>query len=848
MSVRLADFSIPVHSLGPDLELLANVLMLAAAPSFVVDLTGHIVDANQIGADLLGLQGTSWAGFSLVSIVHPEDAPLAHQQAQGLLAGTTRTAFAERRWRHSSGKFVWVSLSLKLIADTEGTPTFFFLQAVNIDDHKLTERALAESERRWNFALESAGQGVWEADRSIDHVYYSPTWKKLRGFDVTSNIDSSEAAWLARIHPRDRERVRTIVRRQNTGEIARNAFEYREMHQRGHYIWIQSRGAPIEFGPDGNPTRIIGTDTDITDFKNAEHQSRTLTHRLELAMKVSKIGVFEADLETGALLYDRPLHELFGIPLDRTVLSAEDFENALHPDDAKRIVGDIATAVECQGIFNGKFRIQRPDGSIRTVMSHATYFEDSDGNRKFIGANWDVTEDVMLAEGLQAANALAESRYAELKLANEKIKHLALHDALTGLPNRRYLELMMNRSGDTSDDRIAALHIDLDRFKQINDSLGHAAGDAVLKHVAAFLSRTVGSENFVARTGGDEFTVLCTGTLTEDHLSKLAQQIIAGLGVPFRYHGLSCSFGCSIGIAKQERKSLNAERLLIEADSALYGAKESGRGRIEFFTESLRAEIALAKRTTDDLTRAVRDREFVPFYQPIVDAASFRIAGIEALARWRHPTEGMLLPARFLKSAHDLNVLADIDGQILEQAVKDFKFWQTQDLGITSVSVNVSFHRLQGVELLASLAKISFAPGTLVFEFLESIFLDDTGDEFETNINGIKSLGIGIDIDDFGTGHTSFLSLIRLRPRRFKIDRQLVLPIVEHKEQREIVKSLIGIGRTLGIQVVAEGVETMEHAHLLKELGCDYLQGFAFARPMDAEALTSWCLSTGHGN
>lgn len=830
------------YVLDDDAEVLTAFMHLTAVPSFIVNLTGEMIYGNESGLALLGIDALTTDGFSLKSVVHTDEAASAKEQAQALLDGTSRFVHSERRYRRQDGCFIWVSISLSLIRDPAGCPRYFCLQAIDIDHHKQLQTALDESERRWNFALESAGQGIWEADRAQDQVYYSPTWKKLRGFDPNAIVKSSTEAWMARVHPRDRERVQTIVRQQNSGEIKRKAFEYRERHQLGHYIWIQSRGAPIEFDVSGNPTRIIGTDTDITEFKKAEHRSRALAHRLELALEVSKIGVFEADLETGALYYDDPLYKLFGIPLTNKVLSSNDFEGALHPDDATRIIADIAAAVESRGTFRGKFRICRPDGSIRSVMAHATYFEDSEGNPKLIGANWDVTEDVALAEGLQAANALAELRYAELELAKEAIERQALHDPLTGLPNRRYLEALLSSFAGSAGGHIAALHIDLDGFKKINDTLGHAAGDAVLKHVGEFLTNTAGPGDFVCRVGGDEFTVICSEPVGHDYLTDLAERIISRLAAPLLYQGHLCHFGCSIGIAIEERKLLFADRLLINADSALYRAKDNGRGRVEFFTEALRAEIALTKRTADDLLRAIQHEEFVPYYQPVVDAKTYAIVGVEALARWRHPSEGVLAPLRFMKTAQDLNVLARIDEQILFRAVTDMEHWRQQGLDIPSVSVNVSFKRLDDPNLLAKLAGLAFKPDTLVFEFLESIFLDDSGDEFEANINGIRAMGIGIDIDDFGTGHTSFLSLFRLKPRRFKIDRQLVMPIIEHADQREIVKSIIGIGKTLGIEVVAEGVETMRHAEVLKELGCDYLQGFAFAKPMASDELAAWCV------
>jgi EAL domain-containing protein (putative c-di-GMP-specific phosphodiesterase class I) len=273
---------------------------------------------------------------------------------------------------------------------------------------------------------------------------------------------------------------------------------------------------------------------------------------------------------------------------------------------------------------------------------------------------------------------------------------------------------------------------------------------------------------------------------------------------------------------------------------ALYRAKERGRNRHEFFSQELQDELESNKRIADDILRGIEQAEFIPYYQPLVDARTHAPVGVEALVRWQHPTDGLLTPSRFLKVAEDLNVLPAIDRDILSAAINDLERWQSQGLPIQSVSVNVSFRRLSDEDLVPSLRKLDIRPGTVSFEFLESIFLDEFDDRVAWNIDAIKEMGIGIDVDDFGTGHTSVVSLLRLMPRRFKIDRQLIEPVATNEGQRRLVASIVDIGRTLGIKVVAEGVETMEQARILGDIGCDFLQGYAFARPMPAEDLEQW--------
>jgi EAL domain-containing protein (putative c-di-GMP-specific phosphodiesterase class I) len=236
----------------------------------------------------------------------------------------------------------------------------------------------------------------------------------------------------------------------------------------------------------------------------------------------------------------------------------------------------------------------------------------------------------------------------------------------------------------------------------------------------------------------------------------------------------------------------------------------------------------------------IERNEFIAHYQPQFDAATHQVIGVEALARWNHPTRGLLLPHDFIKTAEELNVVGTIDRMVLEQTLEQLAEWDRKGVTVPKASVNVSARRLHDEELIRSLRKLDVPPGRMSFELVESIFLDENDELVTWNVQQIKELGIDIEIDDFGTGHASIVSLLKLQPNRLKIAHQLILPVVRSAPQRKLVHSIIEIGRSLGIDVMAEGVETMAHAHVLKELGCNGLQGYAFARPMGAEALTTF--------
>jgi EAL domain-containing protein (putative c-di-GMP-specific phosphodiesterase class I) len=361
-----------------------------------------------------------------------------------------------------------------------------------------------------------------------------------------------------------------------------------------------------------------------------------------------------------------------------------------------------------------------------------------------------------------------------------------------------------------------------------------------MPRASQILRACVHAGDLVARIGGDEFVVVVTNTTDQVYLSALSRRIISLMQQPVDYEGHLCRFGVSIGIALAEGRSIDTARLLVNADIALYRAKALGRNRHEFFTEALQAEIISNKRIADDILAGIENNEFVPYYQPQIDAGTLKLAGAEALIRWNHPRDGLLTPDHFLKIAEDLNVMATLDRIVLEKALLDCARWAAKGLIMPKISVNVSARRLRDESLVDSLTGLSIQPGQIAFELVESIFLDESDDVVLSNIERIKALGIDIEIDDFGTGHTSIVSLLKLKPKRLKIDRQLVAPILSSRNEQALVRSIIEIGRSLGIEIVAEGVETMEHAEMLGLLGCDLLQGYAFARPLSRDAFLAF--------
>jgi diguanylate cyclase (GGDEF)-like protein len=569
-----------------------------------------------------------------------------------------------------------------------------------------------------------------------------------------------------------------------------------------------------------------------------ESQLDILSRRLSLALDTSQVGVWEHNVDIDCLVWDDRMNELYGSPRDGGARNYRHWRAGVHPDDVARAEQEFSDAVRNRGRYISEYRLRLADGTERAIRAIGNGYRHNDGSWRIVGVNWDVSDDIAIRQDLQNAKALTEARNAELVAATARIEHTSLHDALTELPNRRYLDKVLaeRAAAARGEDGVALLHIDLDRFKQINDTLGHAAGDAMLVHVAKVLRDNVRADDFVARIGGDEFVVVSPLRNGRRDLTRLANRIIEEMRTPIPYQGHECRCGVSVGIAYQ-RGSVDDKRLLIDADIALYRAKRRGRNRLEFFTEALQAEIVSNKQMADDILAGIEQGQFIAWYQPQFDARTHHISGVEALARWEHPTRGIVAPDLFLPIAEELNVVATIDRMILEQTLAWMKLWRAQGLIVPHASVNVSGRRLRDDTLIKSLKKLDIEPGTISFELVESIYLDESDDMVSWNIEQIRELGIDIEMDDFGTGYASIVSLMKLRPTRLKIDRQLVLPVVESESQRQLIASIVDIGHSLGIAVVAEGVETLEHGRIAADLGCDILQGYAFAKPLSPNAI-----------
>ena len=456
----------------------------------------------------------------------------------------------------------------------------------------------------------------------------------------------------------------------------------------------------------------------------------------------------------------------------------------------------------------------------------------------------DMVERRTLAERNEQQTKVIEANIAELEHTNKEMEWLALHDTLTGLGNRRNadqaLGLLTQRSMNEGCD-FCVMQIDIDRFKEVNDALGHPAGDFVLKTVADILTETAGQDANCYRIGGDEFIILYVRSLSDTEALAIVDAISTKIAEPLFFDGHRCSVGSSIGVAFGRDADFDAAKAIVHSDLALYDVKRNGRNGWRLFTEALRESSQRRQALFDKVVAAIKDKSFMPYYQLQFYADDLTLRGAEVLCRWHDPDYGWISPFEALSAAEELGVVSKIDEILFEKVAQDLATLSEMGFHLPKVSFNVTAERLLKAGLGQELrSRINY--NTMIsIELLESMSLDDPSESVMWAIDSLKEQGIEIEIDDFGSSKASLAGLMAVSPHAMKIDRAIIMPIVESQRHYELVKKIIDIGSALELEVVAEGVETNEHIERLKVLGCDVLQGFGLARPMAFDDLAKAC-------
>ncbi|MGH8325216.1 MAG: putative bifunctional diguanylate cyclase/phosphodiesterase, partial [Steroidobacteraceae bacterium] len=455
-----------------------------------------------------------------------------------------------------------------------------------------------------------------------------------------------------------------------------------------------------------------------------------------------------------------------------------------------------------------------------------------------------------LREQVEALENVVAARTETLEAANRQLRHLATHDALTGLPNRVLLDDRLAQAiahAGRDSQPCALLVVDLDRFKQINDSLGHRTGDAVLNEVARRLTTVVRDIDTVARTGGDEFIVVVSPTTVGEDVSAIAQRINDTVRQPMPMCGVELHVTASVGIALYPTHAQSAESLIARADGAMYCAKQRGRNTVQCFAAGMDATTVARVSLESDLHRAVEGKQFELHYQPKADIETGDVSSAEALIRWRHPRRGLVDPEEFIPIAEECGLIGEIGAWVLQEACRQCAAWRLDGLPMQRVAVNVAAPQFRRGDLLdvirGALADCGLDPCCLEIELTESAVMTNP-EESAAILEHLSRMGVIVSVDDFGTGYSSINYLRRFPIDKLKIDRSFVKGVGEQTEDGSIVEAIISLAHSLRLKVVAEGVETSEQLQFLRELGCDQYQGYHFSPPLPAgefaTLLRSW--------
>lgn len=552
-----------IRRFEPAGSMLAKILESAALGMVVSEMDGRLVYANPAFVALLG-RGIDDADTDLFALIHPDDSAAARQRLTLLMRGEANEYRGEHRFRHADGTSLWVMVAASVLRGENGEPSLLVTQLTSIERQKKAEEALAFLESRWNFALESARQGVWDHDIRTDTMFYSRMWRVMRGIPPDEEVDGDQAKWLARIHPDDLQHVLDNVDKQDKGDASFDALEYRERTRDGGYVWILSRGKPVEWDEDGRPTRTLGTDTDITRLKTIELELAAEKERLRVTLDSIADGMISTD-ENGRVVFMNPAAEALTGYDSGAALGQEVRAIFRLRDGATGEVQDcpvaICLATDAPAHLDDDMILVGRTGSERDIRCTAA--------------------PVRMPSGRLTGAVLVFQDVTQSRAMQRELAHSATHDDLTGLPNRAAFERALNGAiASARDDsrRHCLLYIDLDRFKPVNDNAGHAGGDALLKQVAQTIRGSCRSHDVAARIGGDEFAVLlhdCPAEVGQRIAEKVVRAIAA---LVFTWAGRTYRIGASVGLTMVAGEPASPLGFMGEADAACYAAKARGRG------------------------------------------------------------------------------------------------------------------------------------------------------------------------------------------------------------------------------------------------------------------------------
>ncbi|MGD1983695.1 MAG: EAL domain-containing protein, partial [Chromatiaceae bacterium] len=685
------------------------------------------------------------------------------------------------------------------------------------------EQAIRASEERLALALRGADLGLWDwnittgaatfSDRSLDIL-------GLRAGVLPGRFD----AWEALVHPEDQGRRRTRLDAHLDGRSILYESTHRMRHGSGDWRWILERGQVVEHAEDGRPLRAAGTQMDVTAARRAQERLRLVATVFENSHE----AVMITDAENRIVEVNRAFSDITGYSAADVVgKNPRIFQSGRH--DAV-FYQSLWRQLREQGYWRGEIWNRRKDGDVFPEwLSIATVTDEAGETEHHVAIFSDLSEQ---------------------HRSRAEIDFLAHHDALTNLPNRLLFNARLEHAVDharRADAQLAVLFIDLDHFKTINDSLGHALGDEVLREAARRMRGALRDDDTIARIGGDEFIILLEGT-TPAGARDVADKLGAVFGESMQIGPEALYVSLSIGISVFPDDGDDVDTLVKNADAAMYKAKSSGRDNSQFYTRELTAEAMERVFLQNHLRRAIEYQQFELYYQPQVDIRNGRTVGVEALLRWMHPTEGLIMPLRFIPLLEEQGLIRQVGPWVLRQACLDWLEWRSRGLAPSSLSVNLAGPQINAPDAVDEIQRIlretGMPPEHLELEVTETFVMDNP----ESNINTLlrlRALGVRLAIDDFGTGYSSLAYLKRLPITKLKIDRSFIRDVPGDGDDEAITRAVVGLGRSLNLEITAEGVEGESCVAFLLREGCLIGQGYLWSRPMPVAELRDWLAVNG---
>ncbi|MEA2047931.1 MAG: EAL domain-containing protein [Campylobacterota bacterium] len=697
---------------------------------------------------------------------------------------------------------------------------------INITSEKVKEQTqtIIESDKknkklkeRMELALLGSNTSVLDWSFKDNHFYISPSWKEMLGYE-DDELPNAVATWKNRVHPEDLKNVLYQLQESWKHQAAHFNNTHRLLHKDGRWIWVLGR-SQVYYDAEGNKVRMVGTQTDITVEKELQLK---YSHYAQMIAQTHE-SVYTMDLNGRVTSWNRGAERLFGYSAEEMIGQSiallhkkEAFEDSL-----------VAKVLIEEGEYRHVLTLIKKSGQKLHVNLSLSLLRDDNGlPMEIVGYGQDVTEQ--------------KNAEDELNEQKDILRYQAHHDSLTDLPNRTFFTEKLKYTIQAAKDQkksFALFFIDLDRFKDINDSLGHDIGDKVLKAVAKRLTGIIRSEDTLARLSGDEFTLIMGDLQDPEDASILARKILSELSDPIYIRGNILYVKGSIGISLYPQDAKGAKFLLKYADTAMYKAKEEGRNNFQFYASEMTVYALEHLRMKTSLQQAIEMNEFVVYYQPQIDIQSNTIVGLEALVRWEHKEKGLLLPDTFIPLAEEIGLIVKIDQFVIKTAMQELAKWYQEGLNPGVLAVNISINQLECNDFIENIKKClkknGLYPECLELEITESQMIKKP-EEIIEKLTQIDDYGIKISIDDFGTGYSSLSLLKRLPIHKLKIDKSFVEDIPDDEEDVEIVKTIITLAKSLKLELIAEGVETSNQKEFLIKNGCKYIQGYLYSPPLSA--------------